>query len=586
MKKMNIKHIMKRGMSLAGTFTFLVSLFVLIASVIIVIIFSQIYQGAVELNAATSSEQAVTQVENMIQGYLRDMENVMDKIRSSMGEDEDERQEFLQRLVEIREDVVAVTIYDQKGNLLGYWSNGQVLKDNIVENLSFFEIGDEMNQLHISNPHVVTIFREYYPWVLTFSQIVEDVNGDRIQVALNIRFSTIANYVDNVGIGQRGYCYIADGYGNIIYHPQQQLINLGLKEETIVTREDGQWIDSGVIYTALTLEDHNWRIIGVSYVDEMITARVDAMVEVLIFVLIAVFLATFSAGWIIARQFTKPAKKLTKAMERFESETEDFTSEQIGGTREIVTLSKSFDHMVITIQDLMERIRREEIALRKTELKALQAQINPHFLYNTLDSIAWLCEDGRTQEAEEMVNALARLFRISISKGHELIPIEREIQHTESYLKIVNFRYKNQFTYSVQVDEECLPYFCNKITLQPIIENAIYHGINRMVDEGEIEISIESHGEDIVLSVSDNGVGMTQEKCEEILRHGATSGRKTGIGIGIKNVNDRIKIYFGEEYGITIESGLDEGTTVIIRIPKLTEEEYYEKHYHEKIGDL
>ena len=585
MKKKNTKNIFKIGMSLSGTFTFLVSLFVLVASLIIVVIFSQIYRGAVELNAATSSEQAVTQVENMIQGYLQDMERVMESIRINMEKEEDERQEFLGRLVEIREDVVAVTTYDLTGSLLDYWSHGQVLKENIVTNLSFFEIGHEMNQLHISNPHVVTIFREYYPWVLTFSQIVEDVNGQRIQVALNIRFSTIANYVDNVGIGQRGYCYIADVYGNIIYHPQQQLINLGLKEETTVTQEDGQWIDAGVIYTARTLEHHNWRIIGVSYVDEMITARVDAMVEILIFVLIAVILATLLAGWLIGKLFTKPAKKLTRAMERFENETEDFTSEQIGGTREIATLSKSFDHMVITIQDLMERIRKEEIALRKTELKALQAQINPHFLYNTLDSIAWLCEDGRNEEAQEMVNALARLFRISISKGHELIPIEREIQHTESYLKIVNFRYKNQFTYSIHMDEACLPYYCNKITLQPIIENAIYHGINRMVEVGKIEIRIESEGEDIVLTVRDNGVGMSQEKCEEILHHGAEGGRKTGIGIGIKNVNDRIKIYFGEEYGITIKSGLDEGTSVMIRIPKLTEEEYYEKHYHEKIGD-
>jgi len=480
---------------------------------------------------------------------------------------------------------VAVTTYDLAGNLLDYWANELILKDNIVENLSFFEIGDQMNVLHISNPHVVTIFREYYPWVLTFSRIVEDVNGERVQVAMNIRFSTIANYVDNVGIGQRGYCYIADGSGNIIYHPQQQLINLGLKEEVIITREDGQWIDSGIIYTARTLDHHNWRIIGVSYVDEMITARVDTMVEILIFVLIAVILATLLAGWLIAKQFTKPAKKLTQAMERFESETEDFTSEEIGGTKEIATLSRSFDHMVITIQDLMERIRKEEIALRKTELKALQAQINPHFLYNTLDSIAWLCEDKRNEEAQEMVNALARLFRISISKGHELISVEKEIQHTESYLKIVNFRYKNQFTYSIHVDEECLPYYCNKITLQPIIENAIYHGINRMVDEGEIEIRIESEGDDIVLKVRDNGVGMTREKCEEILYREGGSGRRDGIGIGIKNVNDRIKIYFGEEYGLTIESQLDEGTTVIIRIPKLTEEEYYEKHYHEKIGE-
>ena len=172
-----------------------------------------------------------------------------------------------------------------------------------------------------------------------------------------------------------------------------------------------------------------------------------------------------------------------------------------------------------------------------------------------------------------MVNALARLFRISISRGHELISIEKEIEHAKSYLKIQNFRYKNQFTYDFEVDDTCLSYLCNKITLQPIIENAIYHGIDRMVDEGRIEIRIFPDHEKIVLEVEDNGVGMTEEQCQEILQK--DSGDKAGIGI--KNVNDRIKIYFGEEYGITIRSELDEGTCVTITMPKITEKDYVEK---------
>lgn len=164
-------------------------------------------------------------------------------------------------------------------------------------------------------------------------------------------------------------------------------------------------------------------------------------------------------------------------------------------------------------------------------------------------------------------------FRISISRGHELISIEKEIEHAKSYLKIQNFRYKNQFTYDFEVDDTCLSYLCNKITLQPIIENAIYHGIDRMVDEGRIEIRIFPDHEKIVFEVEDNGVGMTEEQCQEILQK--DSGDKAGIGI--KNVNDRIKIYFGEEYGITIRSELDEGTCVTITMPKITEKDYVEK---------
>jgi two-component system sensor histidine kinase YesM len=225
------------------------------------------------------------------------------------------------------------------------------------------------------------------------------------------------------------------------------------------------------------------------------------------------------------------------------------------------------------VQQLMKTVREEEINLRKTELRALQAQINPHFLYNTLDSISWMCEQGKNAEAVEMVNALARLFRISISRGHELIPIRNELQHAESYLEIQAHRYKNQFTWSIDAEESCLDYLCHKITLQPIIENAIYHGLNGLVDDGEILVSIREDGEDILFTVTDNGSGMTQEQISAIMQ----KDRSDRAGIGIKNVNDRLAIYFGPAYGIQIDSEPDCGTSVLIRMPKVTEEADYEK---------
>ena len=221
--------------------------------------------------------------------------------------------------------------------------------------------------------------------------------------------------------------------------------------------------------------------------------------------------------------------------------------------------------MVGRIQRLMTAVREEEVALRKTELKALQAQINPHFLYNTLDSIAWMCERGKNADAVQMVHALARLFRISISRGHELIPIEKELQHAEAYLQIQKYRYKNQFTYHFTVDESCTQYLCNKITLQPIIENAIVHGLDLMVEDGHIEISVCPDGGDVLLKVSDDGIGMAPEQVAALLQNEPSD----RTGIGIKNVNDRLRIYFGPGYGLSIDSVPDEGTTVTIRMPQV-----------------
>lgn len=535
----------------------------------VLIFFIEFYKNSMEQNAAITSEQAVVQVMNTVEDYTEGMAESMRLISVYMGKPLEERNEFFRSFMEIRSDVVAVTTYNQKGELLDCWSDGLKRKAAMLQNLSYME-EPEGRGLRISKPHVETLFEEYYPWVVTICQNMRDEDGEELQVFMDIRFSNIASYVDDVGIGQHGYCFIQDMEGNLVYHPQQQLIYSGLKEEMtgeLKSLSDGSYTRTNVIYTLHTLENCNWRVVGVSYVDELITVRVEGMIRICVILLFLVLVTAILIGILFSKVFAQPAKRLTGAMEAFEKETEDFQFVTVRGTSEISALSDSFGHMVVRIQELMEQVRQEEITLRKTELNALQAQINPHFLYNTLDSIAWMCEEDRTKEAVEMVNALARLFRISISRGHELITLEKEVEHAKSYLKIQNYRYKNQFAYEFDVEESCLSYLCNKITLQPIIENAIYHGIDRMVDEGYIKICIREEEMAIRMTVTDNGVGMSEEQCQEILHREA--GDRTGIGI--KNVNDRIRIYFGEEYGLHITSELDEGTCVEIRIPKLTE---------------
>lgn len=575
-KMKNKNNSLLKSLYLSQIFTVVVIMLVMTVTMISFFSFVNIYEEATKENVITSSEQAVFQVENTVENYQEDIENLMNMILANISEDQESTDQFFKSLFQIKSEVASVTTYDMNGRLLNAWSDGKILKEHINENLSYDEnINKKMHtdRLNITKPHVETLFRDYYPWVVTISQYKENEKGERIQVAMDVKFSNIAKYVDGVGIGQHGYCYIADENGNIIYHPQQQLIYAGLKKENYTDYSDGTHTESNVIYSVKSLERSDWKIVGVCFADEMITNKVEALAKNLIIISIGVLFVTILAGGIFSKLFSKPANDLAKAMQKFENNTDKFVFEPIEGTAEITSLTESFEHMVLQIQELVEKVRQEEISLRKTELKALQAQINPHFLYNTLDAIAWMCEEERHKDAVEMVNALARLFRISISRGHELISIEKEIEHAKSYLKIQNFRYKNQFTYDFEVDDTCLSYLCNKITLQPIIENAIYHGIDRMVDEGRIEIRIFPDHEKIVFEVEDNGVGMTEEQCQEILQK--DSGDKAGIGI--KNVNDRIKIYFGEEYGITIRSELDEGTCVTITMPKITEKDYVEK---------
>lgn len=566
----------KIGLTSSGIMTILVVSMVFFSLLAGIVVFVTTYRASMIQNVKTSSDQAAVQVERIVDNYMDDISSSLKLIEGFFLEEDPVRDVNLNHMADIRSDVTAITSYDpETGELTGAWTGHKVFKKDALANLSFNkEEMPELGEIVISRPHVESLLLNEYPWVVSISTRIRQADGTEQIVVLDSRFSQIASYVDTVGVGSHGYCFIMDQDGTIVYHPQQQLIFAGLKEENtqnMTAHSDGSYEENSLIYTIRTRKGSSWRIVAVSFVDELIEGRLKDCLILLAGLLLIVLAATIVSSVVLSRYISRPIHSLNKAMGEFEANAEGFSYEPVYGSLEVTSLSNAFGHLVIRIQELMNQVRNEEIVLRKTELRALQAQINPHFLYNTLDSIAWMCEEGRTKDAVEMVNALARLFRISISKGHELIPVEKEVEHAKSYLQIQKFRYKNQFQYSFDVQESCLHYYCNKITLQPIIENAIYHGLNRMIDEGFIEIKIFEDGGDVVFTVEDNGVGMTKEQCESIL-HKEVKGQ-TG-GIGIKNVNDRVKIYFGEQYGMKIESELDEGTKVSIRMPKLEEDSY------------
>ena len=541
-----------------------------------ILLFLYRYRSAMVQNARTSSAQAVSQVSNTVGNYLRDMEQAMGLVDLSMEAGPDRRDGLLFTFLKFRPDVAAVTSYSPAGELLECWSLGREPREHMLENLSFdLQRARSTDAPYMTPPHVVTMFEGWYPWVVTMTEPVPQPGGGAAWVSLDLSFSNISGYINNVSIGQRGYCFLMDRAGDIVYHPQQQLLYAGLKAEdtaALAALEDGSYADDTVIYSLTSVADSDWRVVGVSYVDELVNRNVREMLGLSLGLAILVLAAALLTSWLLSQLLSRPLRDLSAAMEDFERDAGGFTYRPSGGTREVRELSSSFGHMVLRIQQLMTTVRQEEVKLRKTELKALQAQINPHFLYNTLDSIAWMCEQGRSTDAVNMVHALARLFRISISRGHELIPIARELEHAEHYLEIQTCRYKNQFTYAFHVDPACLDYYCNKITLQPIIENAILHGLDLLVDEGHIDVQVCQEGEDILFCVQDNGVGMSPEQVSAILEQDA----QDRTGIGIKNVNDRLQIYFGKGYGLRIVSELDMGTRVEIRMPKIREAGDYE----------
>jgi len=538
-------------------------------------IFASVYSKALLRDARVSTEQTADQTALFINNYLSSMKEKLNLINGIVSDTKtpEELSGRISALTYIQNDIYAVTVYGKNGEIVSCTGSGAALKGSIYKDASFDkELFETSGGYILSAPHVQTLFENEYPWVVTLAvKTDEPVFENGAYIAIDFNFSEIAKYISSIGVGRQGYCYIADISGNIVYHPQQQLLYAGLKKEEagrLACLGDGTYVEDTVIYSVQRVPGSTWRVVGVSYIDETVNESFRQMVRITVITAGLVFLAALAAGWVLSRLLSRPLQQLETAMEQFEQDADHFAFQAVRGTREVQNLSDSFGHMVGRIQQLMTTVREEEIVLRKTELKALQAQINPHFLYNTLDSIAWMCERGKNADAVQMVHALARLFRISISRGHELIPIEKELQHAEAYLQIQKYRYKNQFTYHFTVDESCLHCLCNKITLQPIIENAIVHGLDLMVDSGHIEITVKPDGDDILLIVADDGIGMEPEQVAALLQNEPSD----RTGIGVKNVNDRLRIYFGADYGISIESAPYEGTTVTIRTPRVPED--------------
>jgi two-component system sensor histidine kinase YesM len=376
-------------------------------------------------------------------------------------------------------------------------------------------------------------------------------------------------------LGKQGYIYIIDSKGNIVYHPQQQLINVDLKHENINDVMDhvfGRYFDEyngkRRLITIETVNYCRWRIVGIAYMDEIAAIQNDIgsySLSILIFgIIIAVAMSA-----LISAKISQPIKRLEKYMKLVEQGRFDINID-VKGEAEVARLSKTFNIMVNRIRKLMDQIVHEQDAKRISELNALQAQINPHFLYNTLDSIVWMAENGKSDDVITMVTALARLFRISISRGKNIITVQEELEHARNYLIIQNIRYKNKFKYEIETEQDALKCKTLKLILQPIIENSIYHGIEYMVDEGFIKISVSIVDGKLRLLVSDNGLGIQPERLENLLAK--ENKNSQGSGVELKNVHERIQLYYGSQYGIKIKSEPEVGTEVSIWLPIIRDE--------------
>ena len=426
---------MKKGRQTLGL-SFLTIISIVMATALAVafsiVIFASVYSNALSDNAVVNANQTVKQAAVAVDNALDSMRSQLETISRLINEKGQETtlKSLVDTVVSVRKDILAVTVYGENGEIVFCAGGEYPLKEKVYKDLSFDKaLFDASPEFSVSAPHVQSIFEGNYPWVVTVAKRTEEaVVGNGRYVTVDFSFNPLAEYIDRVGVGQHGYCYIADEYGRVIYHPQQQVIFSGIKSEneTLVAGIDqGTEQENGKITAVCPTSDKHWKIVGISYTDELERERSTQIFFSILATVCCCAVVAVLVLQVYQRVFNTPVRQLVKAMKIFEDRADSFVyTPQPQMVTELSELNDSFAHMVHRIQELVEQVRAEETQLRKTELKALQAQINPHFLYNTLDSIQWMCERGKTEQAAAMVSALAKLFRISISRGHELIPIK------------------------------------------------------------------------------------------------------------------------------------------------------------------
>lgn len=545
------------------------------------------FKLASDKSAVANTEMTVESTIDRLNSSLLDLRQISDAANYNIVQEYDiSSQEFTRQfsmLYETNVDKIqSLALYGYDGMLIESEPVATV-KDNVkvAEQKWYQDARSEIENIHFSTPHVQNLFDDgtfRYHRVVSLSRSVDINDGSTSGsgvLLVDMKYSVLEDMLERINETSSGiYYYLCSRDGEIIYHPRWTEINRGLfkeKNNKAASYEDGIYemktdgqkeniVVGSVAYTG-------WKLIGVvpESVQETSINKFRYYIITTILILVMMLL---QVNRFISRKISRPIRELDESVKAYEAGA--MPDIYIGGSAEIRHLGYSVQKSYEQIEALMKEIIQQQTERRKSELDALQSQINPHFLYNTLESITWMIEAQRNKEAVVMISELAKLLRVSLSRGKTIISIGDELQHSRSYMNIQRVRYKERFKVEFLIDEEIKNYCIVKLVIQPLLENAIYYGVGNMDedDDGQILIRGEKKGEDIYISIEDNGMGMPDDIRSNILTDNSKV-PKHGSGVGVINVHSRISLMFGPEYGLEVYSELDEGTKVVIHIPAI-----------------
>lgn len=405
--------------------------------------------------------------------------------------------------------------------------------------------------------------------VFSLAKAVQDPETGEVLgvILLDIRHDIIQSSINGVTIGEKGFVFVMDQEDNIVYTPVNGIVYRVNPKWVKAMEPMSVQIQGGSYQIRSELSPYTgWRTVGVFSMDEVMSS-VNTIVYILFTCVIISLVLVVIVSFKFSRTLTNPIFKLKRLMKQAESG--DLTVRfNFQHNDEIGELGQSFNHMIARIDQLIQMVYVEQENKRTAEMKSLQEQIKPHFLYNTLDTISWMARDYDAEDIVRLVDALTNMFRIGLSHGKDIITVKEEITHVSNYLYIQKIRYKDKLNYVIHVDESLYAIEVPKLILQPLVENAIYHGVKAKRGGGTITITGVPEGENLVFTVQDDGAGMLQEKVEELNRRmSERSVLDEQKSFGLFYIRERIQLCYGTGYGVHVESALGEGTRVTITLP-------------------
>lgn len=574
-----------------------IMLLVFAACFLLALLTGYLTSNALRQRAEGDTEALLAQVIRNVEYYLDDMEalgNVLNEHhsvlrmllndvpieidRATYYEDAKSVRTFLTDLSRLRSEIMSITIIGENGSYVGTQELEYTTEHIPQEDMSWYRLAiqNSGNPIYLP-PHIIKNYSGQSQYVIS---LIKSLSlGDappRGAMSINLTLDTLRKICNDVRLSDTGYVFIIDKNGNYIYHPNPDYLkaNSGgntLSDDSITQRVlsgETVFVNNDSFVVCDSIDSAGYYVIGAVPYDDIVGAANSLRTLEMYIGFLFALVSALIVGLLLSNKVFRPLNALKGVMNRARGGDMNVMAPEMSHD-EIGEVGTGFNAMLERIRLLISSNTQKEKEKRKAELDALQAQINPHFLYNTLDSIVWMAH-YQPDIAASMADSLAKLFRLMLGGGEDFVPLSQEIEHVTQYLNIQKLRYSTKFTYQIEMESGTENILVPKLILQPLVENAIYHGIKPARKTCALLVKAIRDGNDLTLFVGDNGVGMREEKAVSILKDHISSEKQMG-GIGVKNINERIALHYGPDYGISYHCIESIGTLAVITLPAIAQ---------------